>query len=134
MLADQIRDEMQKRGLTQSMAAEELGVPQSILNRWLSGQHVPSAQHCPRVAAFLGISREEVMRMAGHWEDEPDDEAKGQRRDPEWEVLSRELRAIFTSIDRTRWRPVKNALRQMVSAITVNSHDNHLFPHLVIAW
>jgi transcriptional regulator with XRE-family HTH domain len=120
MLADLIRATMRERGLTQSAAAEELGVPQSILNRWLSGQHVPSAQHCPRVAAFLGVRRDDVMKMAGHWDDEPED-SNGRRRepgDPAVELYVRDVRTLLERTEPERRPRLVEAFRSMVLAVS----------------
>lgn len=116
MLAELIRGEIRRRGLNQSKAATELDVPQSILSRWLSGQIQPSAERCPRLAVFLGLRRDDVMRMAGHWEEEPDppDGRRQGRSDPVVELCLRELREVLMHADRRKLRPVTAAIRSLL--------------------
>lgn len=52
--------------------AERVGVSQSSIRRWLSGQRVPSKANCDRIAKALGDDPAGVRSQAGRQERQPD--------------------------------------------------------------
>jgi hypothetical protein len=48
---------------SQKEACEELGVAQPTLSQWLSGRMLPRPEHFPAIAAFLGVTLDQVLRM-----------------------------------------------------------------------
>jgi transcriptional regulator with XRE-family HTH domain len=49
----------------QALLARELGVTRATVNRWVSGQAVPEAGSCLRLAKITGRPAAEVFRSAG---------------------------------------------------------------------
>lgn len=64
-IAQALRRELERRGLSQGGAAGEMGVGQTQVSRWLRGER-PSADNCRRLAEFLGIDSAVVMQAAGY--------------------------------------------------------------------
>ena len=62
-----LRDELERRGLSQNQAAKRMGIQQSALSRWILGQSgAPTVENCRAIADFLGMDLLEVMELAGH--------------------------------------------------------------------
>lgn len=61
-----VRLRKQRKSLPDSrqvVAAKFLGVTQATLSRWEDGVRTPKPQDIPKIAEFLGLSGEEVMRL-----------------------------------------------------------------------
>lgn len=65
-LATWLQSELRRRGLTQNAAAVYAGVGQATLSDMLNKGHVPKVETLFRLADYFEISREQVLRMAGH--------------------------------------------------------------------
>jgi transcriptional regulator with XRE-family HTH domain len=63
--ADNLRAQMDKRGWTQTDAADALSVSQANISRWLSQNHEPSADVLIRIAKAFGITLDELLRAPG---------------------------------------------------------------------
>jgi transcriptional regulator with XRE-family HTH domain len=57
---------LDERNLTQSQAAVYAGVGQATLSDIINKGHVPKVETLFRLADFFGVSRERVLRLAGH--------------------------------------------------------------------
>jgi len=55
-------------GLSQTEAADMLGVKFSTLGKWENGQVAPSSPHLKAIAKYLQISLEEVVDMVADYE------------------------------------------------------------------
>src|SRR5678815_166621 len=103
-----LREFLQRRidsGESKSDIARRLGVHQSYITRWLSGM-VPDTKACRQIADAYGIPIAAVLEMTGHVEagELSASSLEGSAAvDPEWEVMQRELHAIYESWDRSRW-------------------------------
>jgi transcriptional regulator with XRE-family HTH domain len=62
-LGQAIAVEIERRDIYQREAAEQIGVTQQVLSRWIHGQNTPKAEHIPAIARFLGVPQAEVKRM-----------------------------------------------------------------------
>lgn len=107
-LAEFLRTEMETKHLSQSELARRIDVTPDYVRRWINGD-IPRPEKCAQVADNLGVPRSTVLRMAGYPVDEQPD------ADPEWEVMQRELRAIYESWDRSRWRDLLDAHRAVAN-------------------
>ena len=56
MVSDRIRLLRERRGLTQSELAKQLGITRSSVNAWEQGISVPSTQYIVELAAIFKIS------------------------------------------------------------------------------
>lgn len=65
-LAEWLRDELDRRRLTQLQAAIEAGVSQGTISDMLTKGHVPRIETLFRLADYFGIGRIEILRLAGH--------------------------------------------------------------------
>jgi transcriptional regulator with XRE-family HTH domain len=63
--ADNLRAQMDKRGWTQTAAANALSVSQANISRWLSQGHEPSADVLIRIAKAFDVSLDELLRAPG---------------------------------------------------------------------
>lgn len=63
-LADLLKAEMKRRRLTQEQAAAEMQVKQPTINRWLTGAAVPKPLYFDRLATFLDVDEDTVVRAA----------------------------------------------------------------------
>jgi transcriptional regulator with XRE-family HTH domain len=57
---------MRRRKRLPSQLASDLGVSHPTVGRWLSGDDVPSTKSCRKLAAYSGVSAEEILSVAGH--------------------------------------------------------------------
>ena len=48
-------------GMTQAQVAEKLGIDQSTVAGWEQGRWKPAVQSLPRVAAFYGVTVDELL-------------------------------------------------------------------------
>jgi transcriptional regulator with XRE-family HTH domain len=107
--------ELERRGITQVQAAEEMGVGEPSLSRWLNPNSPrPSIESCAKLAGFLRLSLVDVQRLAGY----PVDPTSSKRKppsDPEWDVMQRELHEIYQSWDRSKWHDLLMAHRAVAS-------------------
>lgn len=62
-LSQALSAEIARRGLSQKAAAEEIGVKQQALSRWLLGSARPSPQHLDQLATFLRVSKARVREL-----------------------------------------------------------------------
>jgi transcriptional regulator with XRE-family HTH domain len=58
-----VAHEMARRALTDSAAADLLGVSQTTITRWRNGGVAPKREHAVRIAAFTGLALGKVERM-----------------------------------------------------------------------
>lgn len=63
--ADVLQSTLYERELSQRDAANEIGVTRQLVNDWIHRRRKPGKQHTARVAAWLGVSTEDVLRMTG---------------------------------------------------------------------
>ena len=61
MVSDRIRLLRERRGLTQSELAKQLGITRSSVNAWEQGISVPSTQYIVELAAILKISTDYLL-------------------------------------------------------------------------
>ena len=65
-LAEWLRAEMDRRGLTQLQAGVQAGVSQGTISDMLTKDHVPRMETLFRLADYFGMDRVEILRLAGH--------------------------------------------------------------------
>lgn len=53
---------MEKKGITAYRLAADLGFPQSTVSEWLSGAYVPKADKLLKIAKYLDVPVEELIR------------------------------------------------------------------------
>ena len=61
MVSDRIRLLRERRGLTQSELAKQLGMTRSSVNAWEQGISVPSTQYIVELAAIFKISTDYLL-------------------------------------------------------------------------
>lgn len=61
MVSDRIRLLRERRGLTQSELAKQLGITRSSVNAWEQGISVPSTQYIVELAAIFKISTDYLL-------------------------------------------------------------------------
>jgi transcriptional regulator with XRE-family HTH domain len=97
-----LQDTLDERNLTQSQAAVYAGVGQATLSDIINKGHVPKVETLFRLADFFGVSRERVLRLAGHLPPAGShavDEAEGE------DALVRALLAEFRKVP-DEWKAV----------------------------
>ena len=52
-----------KKGLSQKKLADEIGVAQSSINYWESGQRVPNIEACTRMAEFFHVDLRDLLDL-----------------------------------------------------------------------
>lgn len=52
-------------GMTQAHAADQLGVTQATVSRWVHGGKVKN-EHVPNIARFLEVDMDHVLKLMGH--------------------------------------------------------------------
>lgn len=52
---------IEARGISQTVAAAELGVAQSVVSRWLRGDNTPGDEQVPQLVKFLGVGKQQVL-------------------------------------------------------------------------
>jgi transcriptional regulator with XRE-family HTH domain len=98
-----LRAELRERRLTQTEVAVYAGVGQATISDILNKDHVPKVETLFRLADYFNVSREQVLRLAGHLPtaaSEPSADLS-QESDP----LVRELLAEFRRVP-DEWKPV----------------------------
>jgi transcriptional regulator with XRE-family HTH domain len=97
-----LRTELRERGLTQAQVAVYAGVGQATLSDILRKGHVPKVDTLFRLADYFHVSREAVLRMAGHLPPDADAGAESEAyEDPLVEALMDEFRRVPDE-----WKPV----------------------------
>ena len=82
---------MKQRDLSQSEAAEQIGISQQVLSRWIAGAYPPKPSYVPAIARFLRLPQSEVrvMRDAAAHKREPVDRAELDRIEAKIDDLTR---------------------------------------------
>lgn len=62
-LSDALIAEMVRRRITQAQAAELCGATQQTFSKWVNGLHVPHDERLPAIAAFLGLSSDDLAAL-----------------------------------------------------------------------
>jgi transcriptional regulator with XRE-family HTH domain len=88
-----LRTELKERGLTQAELAVYSGVGQATISDILRKGHVPKAETLCRLADYFHVSRERVLRLAGHLPPVVDPDAEKQE-DPLVQALIEEFRRV----------------------------------------
>ena len=57
-----IKTLMEKKGITAYRMAADLGFPQSTVSEWLSGAYRPKADRLLKIAKYLDVPVEELIR------------------------------------------------------------------------
>lgn len=57
-----IKTLMEKKGITAYRMAADLGFPQSTVSEWLSGAYSPKADRLLKIAKYLDVPVEELIR------------------------------------------------------------------------
>lgn len=83
--------EIERRGITQAEAAEQIGVSQQVLSRWIAGAYTPKPNYSPAIGRFLRITQGEVrtMRAAAAKKRAPVDRAELDRIEKKIDDLTR---------------------------------------------
>lgn len=63
MIADKIKMLREKRGVTQSELAKQLGLTRAGVNAWEMGISVPSTQYIVELALYFGVSTDYLLDM-----------------------------------------------------------------------
>ena len=98
-LSDWLRREIRERGLTQNQVAVYANVGQATISDMLTKGHLPKVETLFRLADFFGVSREHVLRLAGHLPPTP-----AEPRDQD-DALVEALLAEFRRVP-DEWKPV----------------------------
>lgn len=64
MIADKIKILREKRGLTQTELAKQLGLTRSGVNAWEMGISVPSTQYIVELAQYFGVSSDYLLGLS----------------------------------------------------------------------
>ena len=57
---------MRRRKRLPSQLAADLGISHATVNRWLSGQDIPSIKSCRKLAEYSGVTLEKILSIVGH--------------------------------------------------------------------
>ena len=57
-----IKTLMEEKGITAYRMAVDLGFPQSTVSEWLAGAYIPKADKLLKIAEYLGVPVEELIR------------------------------------------------------------------------
>jgi transcriptional regulator with XRE-family HTH domain len=98
-LSDWVRKELKERGLTQNQVAVYANVGQATISDLLNKEHVPKVETLFRLADLFGVSRVDVLRLAGHLPPIPVEDSD--EADPLVEALLAEFRRVPDE-----WKPV----------------------------
>ena len=60
-----LREQREKRGLSQSELARQTGLRQQSISRWESNTHVPNVLDCIVLAEFYGVSLDVLLGLEG---------------------------------------------------------------------
>ncbi|MGD8625010.1 MAG: helix-turn-helix transcriptional regulator [Anaerolineae bacterium] len=99
-----LRGELRERRLTQTEVAVYAGVGQATISDILNKDHVPKVETLFRLADYFNVSRERVLRLAGHLPADAATESSAEYG-PESDPLVRELLAEFRRVP-DEWKPV----------------------------
>lgn len=100
---DYVARKLAEQGLTQTAAADAMGVSKSMVNSWVHGSRKPSPENVGRLAALLTIPTDELQARAGYRV--PEQEETDPRRLELIEVARRlPLTELGTVLDFARWR------------------------------
>jgi len=61
-----LKDLMRRRRCLPSQLAAGLGVSHVTVNRWLSGDDIPSTRSCRKLAEYSGVPLEKLLSLTGH--------------------------------------------------------------------
>lgn len=90
-----LRTELKERGLTQAEVAVYSGVGQATISDILRKGHVPKVETLFRLADYFHVSREQVLRLAGHLSPAAGADAEAEAdEDPLVEALLMEFRRV----------------------------------------
>ncbi len=90
-----LRTELEERGLTQAQLAVYSGVGQATISDMLRKGHIPKAETLCRLADYFHVSRERVLRLAGHLPPAAGADAEAaEEEDPLVEALVAEFRHV----------------------------------------
>jgi len=64
MIADKIKILREKKGITQSELAANLGITRSAVNAWEMGVTVPSTQYVVELAKFFNVSADYLLGLS----------------------------------------------------------------------
>lgn len=64
MIADKIKILREKKGITQSELAANLGITRSAVNAWEMGITVPSTQYVVELAKFFNVSADYLLGLS----------------------------------------------------------------------
>lgn len=95
-LSGWLRSELKDRGLTQAEVAVYSGVGQATISDILRKGHVPKVETLFRLADYFHVSRERVLRLAGHLPPVADAEAEEAAGQEDYlvEALLQEFRRV----------------------------------------
>ena len=65
MIAEKIKLLREKRNMTQTDVAKELGITRSSVNAWEMGISVPSTQYVIELAKLFGVSTDYLLGLDG---------------------------------------------------------------------
>lgn len=101
-----LQTELKGRGLTQAQVAVYAGVGQATISDILRKGHVPKVETLFRLADYFHVSRERVLRLAGHLPPPPEADAGAAMAEAEYEdPLIEELLAEFRRVP-DEWKEV----------------------------
>lgn len=63
MIADKIKILREKKGITQTELAKQLGLTRAGVNAWEMGISVPSTQYVVELAIYFGVSTDYLLDM-----------------------------------------------------------------------
>lgn len=114
VLREFVRVELERRQLSQNALARAVGVDPPTVSRWLHPETpmVPSPESCGRLAEYLGLAPEDVLRAAGHLQ-----AANGRpRAEPLGEdivraLAMREVASVLDGVPRERWPELVRAFK-----------------------
>jgi transcriptional regulator with XRE-family HTH domain len=102
-LSGWLRRELREHGLTQNQVAVYANVGQATISDILNKEYVPKIETLFRLADYFGVSREQVLRLAGHLP--PLSAAGAGETSSEDDVLIEALLAEFRRVP-DEWKPV----------------------------
>lgn len=79
--AEWLQSEMDRRGVNKSQLAAYIGTKPSVVGAWFTEDRIPSTPMCARLASYLHLPEEAVLRRAGHLPPVPDDDSS-ERQSP----------------------------------------------------
>ena len=91
MMKDIIRDLRKQKGITQEQLATALNVSQSTITSWENGKRRPDISLLPSIAAYFGVSINDIYGDEGKYENSIDDDVdrlrERLRRDPSFRMM-----------------------------------------------